>query len=610
MGVLVTMSSLVTLILIGLPIAVALAMLAAGLMWFAAGPDLLFIFIQRFYTGMTSFSLLAIPFFILAGNLMNTGGMTHRIFNTALVFVGRVRGGLGHVNVVGSMLFSGMSGSAVADSAGLGVIEVKAMREAGYSPGYAAAITAASSTIGPVVPPSIPFVIYGSLANVSVGALFLAGILPGILMGISMMVIIALTARAKGLPKMTERPDFRESVNTVVGSLPALVMPVFVVGGLLLGWVTPTEAAVIAAAYAAFIGIVVYRELRLSDLPEVLWTSGRQAVQVLFIMAAAAPFSWVLVQQQVPNAVVEAMLGVTHEPWAVLLMINAILLILGMFIEGIAVMVICMPMLMPVVVQMGIDPVHFGVIVVLNLMIGLITPPVGLCLYTVSQVANVDLLEIIREISDLPRRADRRAAHHHLRAGPRALGAEALRVRIMTMLRTTLTFADRLVAHVTRYGVILCLSVLFFLLLARVIARATEIPFATFDEIGELATVWMIMLGAVALWRDGALYRVEVLTASMPGFGRVAEVLIQLIMLAFAVMLVWVGGNFTAMSREVTAFMQIDKTFYYGAIPVAGAVMALYSVRGLIMAIRCAIHGRSLTRAEDKLGKPTVVEHL
>ncbi|MEI4473859.1 TRAP transporter large permease [Frigidibacter sp. MR17.24] len=398
MSVFVIMSSLVSLILIGTPIAIALGLMAAGTMWWAAGPDLLGIFIQRFYTGMTSFSLLAIPFFILAGNLMNTGGMTNRIFSTAEVFVGRVRGGLSHVNVVGSILFAGMSGSAVADCAGLGVVEVRAMRNAGYRPGYAAAITAASSTIGPVVPPSIPFVIYGSLANVSVGALFLAGILPGILMGVSMMVVIALTARSKGLPRLEHRPSLAEGTRTILNALPALIMPVFVVGGLLLGWVTPTEAAVIAAAYAAFIGIVVYRELKISDLPEVLWASGRQSVQVLFIMAAAAPFSWVLVQQQIPNAIVEAMLGVSENPVVILLMINLVLLLLGMFIEGIAIMVICMPMLLPVVTQIGVDPVHFGVIVVLNLMIGLITPPVGLCLYTVSQVAEVDLFEIIKEI--------------------------------------------------------------------------------------------------------------------------------------------------------------------------------------------------------------------
>ena len=347
---------------------------------------------------MTSFSLLAIPFFILAGNLMNTGGMTTRIFSTALVVVGRVRGGLGHVNVVASMLFSGMSGSAVADAAGLGLVEVRAMRDAGYTPSFAAAITAASSTIGPVVPPSIPFVIYGSIANVSVGALFLAGIIPGIVMGLATMVVIAATARRKNLPVLTERPDFGESVSTIANALPALAMPVFVVGGLVFGWVTPTEAAVLAAFYAAFIGMFVYRELRLQDLPEILWTSGCQAIQVMFIMAAAAPFSWVLIQQQIPNAVVDGMLSIASDPWAILLMINLILLVLGMFIEGIAVMVITMPMLLPAAIQLGVDPLHFGVIVVLNLMIGLITPPVGLCLYAVSQVAEVDLISIVREI--------------------------------------------------------------------------------------------------------------------------------------------------------------------------------------------------------------------
>lgn len=398
MSVFVIMSSLVASILAGIPIAVALGMLAIVVMWWASGPDLLIIFIQRFYTGMTSFSLLAIPFFILAGNLMNSGGMTHRIFNTALVIVGRVRGGLGHVNVVASMLFSGMSGSAVADAAGLGLVEVKAMRDANYEPEYAAAITAASATIGPVIPPSIPFVIYGSIANVSVGALFLAGVIPGVLMGLAMMVVIAFTAKKKNLPISTGMQTLRESALVIFNAIPALLMPIFVVGGLVFGVVTPTEAAVLAAFYAAFIGFFVYREIEIKDVPNVLWTSGCQAIQVMFIMAAAAPFSWVLIQQQIPNAVVEALLGLASEPWAILLMINVIMLILGMFIEGIAVMVIVLPMLLPVATQLGIDPLHFGVIVVLNLMIGLITPPVGLCLYAVSQVADVDVVSVVREI--------------------------------------------------------------------------------------------------------------------------------------------------------------------------------------------------------------------
>jgi len=391
------MGGLCSLILIGVPICVALGLVAIATMWWTVGPDLLLIFIQRLYIGTTSFPLLAIPFFIIAGNVMNSGGMTVRIFGAAQVFVGRVRGGLGHVNVVASMLFSGMSGSAVADAAGLGLIEVKAMREAGYKPGYAAAITALSSTIGPIIPPSIPFVIYGSLANVSIGALFLAGILPGVLMGVALMVVIALSARAKNLPVLEDRPSIRESAGSLLKALPALFMPIFVVGGLLLGLVTPTEAAVLATAYSIFIGAVVYRELKISDLPEILWVSGKQAVQVLIIVAAAAPFGWVLVQQQIPNAVVESLLSVSSSPWVILLMVNVILLLLGMFIEGIAVMIIALPLLLPAMLKIGISPVHFGVIMVLNLMVGLITPPVGLCLYTVSEVSNVNLGEIIKE---------------------------------------------------------------------------------------------------------------------------------------------------------------------------------------------------------------------
>lgn len=398
MSVIIIMASLIALILIGVPIGVGMATLAVAIMWWAVGPDLLFIFMQRFYVGSTSFPLLAIPFFIVAGNLMNSGGMTVRIFHVAHLFVGRVRGGLGHVNVIGSMLFAGMSGSAVADAAGLGLVEVKAMRDAGYPAPYAAAITAVSSTIGPVIPPSIPFVIYGAISSVSVGALFLAGILPGILMGASMMIVIALTARAKKLPVLEERTTFREGARIVFEALPALAMPVFVVGGLLYGLVTPTEAAVVAAAYAVIMGLFVYRELDIRQLPEVLWVSGRQTVQVLFIMAAAAPFSWILVQQQIPNAVVEALLSLSSEPWVILLLVNVALLILGMFIEGIAVMVLCLPILLPAMALIGVNPIHFGVVVVLNLMIGLITPPVGLCLYTVAQVANVPPFEIVREI--------------------------------------------------------------------------------------------------------------------------------------------------------------------------------------------------------------------
>ncbi|WP_046868922.1 TRAP transporter large permease [Microvirga massiliensis] len=390
--------ALCLLILGGVPIAVALGIIAIGTMWIAVGPDLLAISIQRIYAGTTSFPLLAIPFFILAGNLMNTGGMTARIFNVAHLLVGQVRGGLGHVNVLASMLFAGMSGSAVADAAGLGVVEIKAMREAGYSARFAATLTAVSSTIGPIIPPSIPFVIYGSLANVSVGALFLAGIVPGVLMGLALMAIVAVVAKRQDLPRGDRRPGWRKAWPVVSAALPALLMPPLILGGIFTGIVTPTEAAVVAAGYAFLLGRLYYRELRLDDVLEIIWESGRQTAQVMFIIAAAAPFGWILIQQQIPNALLAAILSLSSEPWLILLIVNIVLLILGMFIEGVAILIIAFPVLLPIMLKIGVDPVHFGVIIVLNIMIGLVTPPVGLCLYVVSSISRVPITEIASEM--------------------------------------------------------------------------------------------------------------------------------------------------------------------------------------------------------------------
>jgi tripartite ATP-independent transporter DctM subunit len=390
--------ALCLLILGGVPIAVALGIISIGTMWIAVGPDLLAIFIQRIYAGTTSFPLLAIPFFILAGNLMNTGGMTVRIFNVAHLLVGQIRGGLGHVNVLASMLFAGMSGSAVADAAGLGVVEIKAMREAGYSARFAATLTAVSSTIGPIIPPSIPFVIYGSLANVSVGALFLAGIVPGVLMGLALMAIVAVVAKRQDLPRGDRRPGWRKAWPVISAALPALLMPPLILGGIFTGIVTPTEAAVVAAGYAFLLGRFFYRELRLDDVLEIIWESGRQTAQVMFIIAAAAPFGWILIQQQIPNTLLAAILSLSSEPWVILLIINIVLLILGMFIEGVAILIIAFPVLLPIMLKIGVDPVHFGVIIVLNIMIGLVTPPVGLCLYVVSSVSRVPITEIASEM--------------------------------------------------------------------------------------------------------------------------------------------------------------------------------------------------------------------
>lgn len=386
-------------ILFGIPIAVALGLIAAGTMVLAAGPDLLIIFIQRTYAGTTSFPLLAIPFFVLAGNLMNAGGTTERIFRVAQLFVGRIRGGLAHVNVIGSVIFAGMSGSAVADAAGMGVIEHKAMVSAGYTSRFSATITAVSSTIGPIIPPSIPFVIYGSLANVSVGALFLAGIVPGLLMALALMAAIAMVAKRQNLPRGAALPPLNIAFRVILNAAPALVLPPLILLVIFTGIATPTEAAVVAAAYALVLGVGVYRELKFSDVVDVFWESAKQTAQVMIIIAVSAPFGWVLIQQQIPNAILNAFLSVSTEPWVILLVINVVLLILGMFIEGIAIMIITFPVLLPVMLKIGIDPVHFGVILVLNLMIGLVTPPVGLCLYVVAGIAKISIAEITKELT-------------------------------------------------------------------------------------------------------------------------------------------------------------------------------------------------------------------
>ena len=386
-------------ILAGVPIAGGLALVAAGTMLLTTGPDLLVIFIQRAYAATTSFPLLAIPFFILAGNLMNVGGTTERIFAVANLLVGRIRGGLAHVNVIGSMIFAGMSGSAVADAAGLGVIEIRAMIKEGYTPRYSATISAVSATIGPIIPPSIPFVIFGAMANVSVGALFLAGVVPGLLMGLGLMLAIAIEATRRNLPRSAGWPGLAQALRTLKGAAPALMLPPAILAVIFTGVATPTEAAVVAAAFAFLLGRFIYRELEMADFWETLWDTGRQTAQVMLIIAMAAPFSWVLIQQQVPNAILQSLMTLSKDPWVILLLVNLVLLILGMFLEAIAILIIAYPILAPVMAAIGIDPVHFGVIMVLNLMIGLVTPPVGLCLYVVSGIAKVPIAEVVRELA-------------------------------------------------------------------------------------------------------------------------------------------------------------------------------------------------------------------
>ena len=386
---------LIALITLGVPIAVALG--GISLLAMSDNIPALGLMAQRMYSSTTGFTLLAIPFFILAGNLMNSGGITEKIFRFAKAAVGHYWGGLGQVNIFSSIIFSGMSGDAVADAAGLGKIEIKAMVDDGYDKEFAGAITAASSTIGPVIPPSIPFVIYGSMTGVSIGKLFMAGMVPGILMALTMAIAVNLLSKKRKYPR---RPNAGASEVwlSFKDAFLALLTPVIIVGGILGGWFTPTEAAIIACLYAFILSGLVYRELTWGKLLFILEDTLLHTVRVMFIMATAGFFAWVLILNQVPQALIAGLTAVTQSPTLLLLIMIAVLLVLGMFLEGIAVILICVPIFMPVVTMIGMDPIQFGVIMILASMIGLLSPPVGMCLYAVASIADVKVARLSKEV--------------------------------------------------------------------------------------------------------------------------------------------------------------------------------------------------------------------
>lgn len=422
---------LLFLALMGSGIPVAIAMAGSSLIYIMAtgiAPD--FVVIHRMFAGLDSFPLLAVPFFILAGNLMNSAGITNRIYNFALGLVGWMRGGLGHVNVVGSVIFSGMSGTAVADAAGLGTIEIKAMREHGYDVEFAVGITAASATLGPIIPPSLPFVVYGMMANVSIGKLFLAGIVPGMVMALLMMATVSLYAHrnkwggdvpfawprilgvlgelaivaalptAIGLsvgagasPRLAVVAGFAalliaDRVFRFSAVLP-LMTPILLIGGMTSGLFTATEGAIAACVWAIFLGLVWYRTLDWKMLIRAAMETVELTATVLFIVSAASVFGWVLAVSRTTETIAGWVLAFTSDPAMFLLLANALMLFVGCFLEPTAAITILTPILMPIVLKLGIDPVHFGLVMVLNLMIGLLHPPMGLVLFVLARVANL-----------------------------------------------------------------------------------------------------------------------------------------------------------------------------------------------------------------------------
>ena len=386
-------SALAVLLLIGAPVFVAIA--GASIVYIVINGIPPLIAIQKMVSGVDSFPLLCVPFFVLAGSLMNAGAITDRLFEFAHRMVGHWRGGLGQVNVLNSMIFSGMSGTAIADAGGLGAMEIRAMRNRGYDMPFAVGISAASATLGPVIPPSLPLVVYGFAAGVSVGQLFLAGIIPGILLALARHVQVAWYARRRNYP-VEPRATWGERLVALKTSALALLMPIIIMGGIVLGVATPTEAASVAAAYALLIGVFVYRSLGLKSVLSSLVETVETTSVVMLMVGASSLFGWILVRENAAQEFTRIMLGAIQEPWQALLILNLILLVAGMFLETIAIILIAVPIFMPVLIQFGIDPVHFGIVMVLNLMIGLMTPPVGLLLFVMARISELDFYTTFR----------------------------------------------------------------------------------------------------------------------------------------------------------------------------------------------------------------------
>jgi tripartite ATP-independent transporter DctM subunit len=388
----------IMLVLFALAVPVAWSMAIAAAMYMAFGPQIpLQGLVQRMIGGIDTFPLLAIPFFILAGNLMNTGGITDRLVRFARALVGHIRGGLAHVVVVTNMIMAGMSGSGVADAAGSGTILIPAMRTAGYTVPFAASIVAAAGTIGPIIPPSIPFVLYGSIASVSIGRLLLGGAIPGILMGLSLMGFIYVIAKRRRYPSET-RASWREMLGALLHAIPPLGMPAIILGGIIGGVMTPTEAAAAGAAYAFILGFFVYHEIAWAQLPGIITESVIGTASIVIIMSAAQPFSWVLTYELAPQKVLALVENAHLAQWQLFLLLNVAMLVLGCFMEGLAVMIMAIPVLMPLLEHAGIDPVHFGVVFVLNIMIGAITPPVGTIMYVVCALSKITIGAFSREV--------------------------------------------------------------------------------------------------------------------------------------------------------------------------------------------------------------------
>lgn len=380
---------------VGVPIAFSLA-LSSIVTVIITGNFTITAIIHRMISFASSYTLLAIPFFILAAKLMNTGGITRRIFRAATAWVGRVPGGLGHSNILASLIFSGMSGSAVADAGGLGQIEIEAMKKEGFDSDFSAAVTCASATIGPIIPPSIPIVVYGMMTEVSVGSLFVGGIVPGLLLAIATSILIYIISVKRKYP--VNQFNWNEVLNSTIDAFFSLLTPVIIIGGIWSGVFSPTEAAAVASCYAFFLSVIIYREIKLKDVYKIIAETVRDSAGIMVVICGAAAFSWLVAMFGFTQWFSTALGSLTENKYLILLFLNIAFLIIGMFMEALAAMTITIPFLIPIMDLYDIDPVHLGIVLVLNLMIGLSTPPVGTSLFITAKIADISIERIYKAI--------------------------------------------------------------------------------------------------------------------------------------------------------------------------------------------------------------------
>ena len=381
------------LLLIGVPIAFSLGL--SSLFYLFTNNIPLTVISQKFYSGMDSFTLLCIPGFMLAGALMNGGGITRRILKFCNSFLGHFRGSLALVNIVASMVFAGISGTAIADVCSLGSMLIPAMVDDGYDDDFSVAVTAASSVVGPIIPPSVPMVIAGSCVSISVGKMFQAGIIPGILLGMALCIPTYIISVKRNYPRH-DRAGWKVRLETTKDAIWAMLMPVILLGGILSGVFTPTEASIVTCVYALVVGVFVYKEIQITDVPRIVWENIRACASIIVLIGLANVFAYILTAERIPQMVANSILSITDNRIVVILLINVVLLFVGMFMESLAAILITFPVLLPVATAVGMEPVHFALMAILNLMLGLTTPPVGMCVCTGAQIGKISAFKAFK----------------------------------------------------------------------------------------------------------------------------------------------------------------------------------------------------------------------